>query len=172
MALQVCTSQHLTQLRLETPRNAGDQSRISLLFAESPSQGEGKSLQHAALERSLPQQPAQLGAPAHICVPSCQRRVAAREAQPQPAASTGTPRAARGAGSEGAWQEKPHCWGRERLLAREELGSHSHWGQYGTNGWRAEPRCSVQPQLRAPWTLPSWKGPKGSNSALHRTPPE
>lgn len=127
MALQVCTSKPHTQLRLETPQNPRDQSGISLMSAESTVLGKKKKfLQHAALEKSLPQQPAQLGGPAHICVPSCLCRVAAREAQPRASSehrdTTGSPW-----GSAGwAWQEKPHCWKRERLLAPRKCVSKWH----------------------------------------------
>lgn len=152
MALQVCTSKPHTQLRLETPQNPRDQSSISLMFAESTLLGgkKKKFFQHAALEKSLPQQPAQLGAPAHICVPSCLCSVAAREAQPQPAASTGTPRAARGALLSGHGRKKPHCWKRERLLAPREFVSIWHKSMQS----KVQALCSTPAQGFHPWNLP------------------
>lgn len=162
-----------TQLTLETPQNPGDQSRISLMFAESTLSGEKKKkkklLQYAALEKSLPQQPAQLGAPAHICVPSCLRSVAAREAQPRASTehrdttgsswgSAGAP----GAGTEWRWQKKPHCWERERLLAERELGSlREICVNMAQVSGEQSPGALLYPSSGHPWNLPRWKGPTG-----------
>lgn len=63
---------------------------------------------------------------------------------PEPAASTGTPRAARGALLAGHGRKSPTagkgrgCWLQGNVC------------QSGTNRWRAKCRCSVLPQLRAP----------------------
>lgn len=132
--------------------------------------GKKKFLQYAALEKSLPQQPAQLGAPAHICVASCLCSVAAREAQPQPAASTGTPqghhRQFMGL-CPWAWQEKPHCWERERLLAPREFVSIWHKSIKS----KVQVLCSTPAQGFHPWNEPGCKGPTRMQLlALHRTP--
>lgn len=157
MALQVCTSRHHTQLRLETPQNPRDQSRTALIFAESTLLGGGKKekfLQCAALEKSLPQQPAQLGAPAHICVASCLCRVAASEAQPQGSSehrdTTGSSAGAPGAGTEWRWQEKPRCWERDRLLPNGNWALSEEFASIWHKSMENKVQVLSLAQLRAP----------------------
>lgn len=166
MALQVCTSKPHTQLRLETPQNPRDQSGISLIFAESTLLGgeKKKFLQYAALEKSLPQQPAQLGGPAHICVPSCLCSVAAREAQPRASSqhrdTTGTSGGSAGWG----WQERPHCWMRERLLAPRKCVSVWHRSM----GSQVQVLCSTPAQGGTQGTCQAGGDPQGSSSGHPR----
>lgn len=96
--------------------------------------------------------------------------MAAREAQPQPAASTGTPqghhRQFMGL-CPWAWQEKPHCWERERLLAPREFVSIWHKSIQS----KVQVLCSTPAQGFHPWNEPGCKGPTRMQLlALHRTP--
>lgn len=153
MALQVCTSTHHIQLRLETSQNPRDQSRISLMFAESTlSRGRKKSFcSMLHLRKAFPSSQHSLE-PQHtfVCPAVCAAWLPGR-LSPEPAASTGTPRAAHGAllGHQGLALSGD---GRESPTAGKGRGCwlQGNLCQYGTDRWRAKSRCSVLPQLRAP----------------------
>lgn len=135
MALQVCTSKHHPELRLESPQNPGDQSRISLVFAESTLLG-GRKVLAACCTGEKP-------CPAASTAWSPSTRLCARlSAQPRASSEHRDTM-----GSSWGWHGVGMA-GEAPLLGKGKAAGSSC--RYGTNGWRSKSRCSVLPRLRAP----------------------